>query len=286
MQPSDIAIVADVVAEALKTGLVPLQDELTALKALTPERGEPGPRGDPGVPGVAGRDGLDGKDGRDGLDGKDGIPGADGKNGSDGAWGAKGDPGEPGPRGDIGPAGRDGVDGEDGAAGVPGDRGPQGEKGADGLNGTDGIGIASAMVDADGLLQLTFTDGVTKSAGRVTGRDGLMGLPGRDGQKGADGIDGQDGLGFDDITVEYDGERTFSLAFHRGDRKKTFGAFTLPLTIYRGVWEEGTYQRGDQVTWNGSQFHALKETTAKPETSPDWRLCVKRGRDGRDGKLK
>ena len=32
----------------------------------------------------------------------------------------------------------------------------------------------------------------------------------------------------------------------------------------------------------GSLFIAQTATKAKPETSPDWKLAVKRGRDGRD----
>jgi hypothetical protein len=56
------------------------------------------------------------------------------------------------------------------------------------------------------------------------------------------------------------------------------------VAIYRGVWKEGSYRRGDLVTRDGSQWHCEKDTAATPGLSPDWRLCVKRGRDGKDGK--
>lgn len=112
------------------------------------------------------------------------------------------------------------------------------------------------------------------------GERGADGAPGRD---GVDGKDGADGLGFDDLSVEHDGERTLTLRFVRGEQSKEF-AVDLPIVIDRGVWREGKFKRGDGVSWGGSFFIAQKNTTAKPETSADWRLAVKRGRDGKDGK--
>jgi integrin beta 3 len=56
------------------------------------------------------------------------------------------------------------------------------------------------------------------------------------------------------------------------------------VAIYRGVWKEGTFKRGDMVTREGSTWHCEKETTATPGVSPDWKLCAKRGRDGKEGK--
>jgi hypothetical protein len=56
------------------------------------------------------------------------------------------------------------------------------------------------------------------------------------------------------------------------------------VPIDRGVYREGTaYERGDSVTWGGSSFIAQRATTGKPEVSEDWRLSVKRGRDGKPG---
>ncbi len=176
-----------------------------------------------------------------------------------------------------------------GEVGATGQAGPQGEKGD---QGKDGISVSGALVTDDGTLMLTFSDGTTKAAGRVTGvagRDGLPGLTGakgEDGRDGKDGRDGVDGLGFDDIDVTHDGERTFAIKFQRGDRVKECGAFTLPLVLDRGVFKDGTtYERGDGVTWGGSFFIAQKATRSKPEdVVGDWRLAVKRGREGREGK--
>lgn len=114
---------------------------------------------------------------------------------------------------------------------------------------------------------------------------GPAGPAGRDGVDGKDGKDGADGLGFDDAVVEHDGERTFTLKYARGERVKTAGVFTIPVDIYRGTYIRGkTYERGECVTWGGSEFHANETTNAVPGESKSWTLKVKRGRDGKDGK--
>jgi hypothetical protein len=184
--------------------------------------------------------------------------------------------------------GRDGADGRDGAAGPAGPQGDRGvdgvngKDGADGLNGKDGVGIAETFITKDGELVLTMTDGTTKSVGSIVGAPGRDGLPGRTGERGADGIDGKDGLGFDDLRADVDDTGRLVLAFARGDRSK---AFRVPGIVDRGVYKDGeSYVAGDAVSWGGSLFIAQQDTTAKPETSPDWRLAVKRGREGREGK--
>lgn len=138
---------------------------------------------------------------------------------------------------------------------VPGPQGPAGKDGLDGKDGKDGL----------------------------DGKDGRDGLSGKDGLNGKDGADG---LGFDDLIVEHDGERRFTFKAVKGDRVKALGPFVVPAQIGRGVFVEGsTYERGDVVTWGGSQWLATESTTVKPaEGSKAWTLVVKRGRDGRDGK--
>ena len=56
---------------------------------------------------------------------------------------------------------------------------------------------------------------------------------------------------------------------------------------YVGVWQPQPatpYTRNTAVTWEGSMFVCMADTTdTKPGVEgSDWRLCVKRGRDGRD----
>lgn len=143
----------------------------------------------------------------------------------------------------------------------------------DGEPGKDGIGLAGAFIDRDGELVITLTNGEVKKLGPVVGKDGQ-------------GKDGADGLGFDDMEAVYDGEKTITLKFVRGERVKEF-AFTLPVVIDRGIYTEGkTYSAGDGVTWGGSFWIAQKETSSKPGEGGDWRLAVKKGRDGRDGVVK
>lgn len=123
------------------------------------------------------------------------------------------------------------------------------------------------------------------------GRDGQPGLPGRDGQDGKDGADGlagkdgADGLGFDDLSVDFDGERTVSLLFTRGDVVKRFD-LSLPVVIDRGIYRhDEKHVRGDAVSYGGSLWIAQKDAPdGKPGESSDWRLAVKKGRDGKDGK--
>lgn len=150
---------------------------------------------------------------------------------------------------------------------------PVAKDGKDGIDGKDGVGLAGALIDRNGELVVTLTDGATKSLGPVVGRDG-------------EGKPGLDGFGFDDLDVVYDGEKTFTLRFVQGERIKEF-SFAMPVVLDRGVYREGnSYKAGDAVTWAGSVWIAQKETAAKPDAGNDWRLSVKRGRDGKDGLVK
>jgi hypothetical protein len=112
------------------------------------------------------------------------------------------------------------------------------------------------------------------------GHDGRDGIPGRDGK------DGLDGLGWDDLNVSQVDERTFTVKCLRGLQVKELGTLTFPVQIYRGVYVEGkTYDKGDGVTYGGSEWHCNETTTTKPgDGSKSWTLKVKRGRDGKDGK--
>lgn len=156
-------------------------------------------------------------------------------------------------------------------------------------DGVDGIGLSGALIGKDGNLVLTLTNGSMVDLGRVTGKDAditsiqktisdlIAAIP-----KPKDGIDGEDGLGFEDLSVEYDGKRTFAFKFVRGDKTKEF-SFKTPTMIYLGVFENGKkYEVGDTVTWGGSMWHCKKDTLAKPgEDNADWTLAAKRGRDAK-----
>ena len=108
-------------------------------------------------------------------------------------------------------------------------------------------------------------------------------VPGPPGQDGAPGEDGRDGVGFDDLSVEFDGDRTITLSFTRDTVTKAF-PITLPIPRYQGTWSGAqTYAVGDLVTWDGSTWHCQLPTSSRPgENATAWRMMVKRGRDGRD----
>lgn len=128
----------------------------------------------------------------------------------------------------------------------------------------DGIGVAGAIIDRDGILNLTLSDGAVVKLGAVVGDAG------------------NDGLGFDDLDVIDDGT-TFTLRFQRGEQTKEFTLAKPTLAdCYRGVWREGAFKAGDACTWGGSLWIAQRDTEAKPESDDAWRLAVKRGRDGKD----
>ncbi len=139
----------------------------------------------------------------------------------------------------------------------------------DGVPGKDGLGLASALIDRDGALVVTLTDGSTKSLGPVVGKDG---------ENGKDG----EAFTLDDFDIIPLDERTIKMAFTKGEVMHSF-ELAIPALIYRNVWREGeTYQRGDMVTWAGSIWHCDKgDCTTKPDGG-DFTLAVKRGRDGKD----
>ena len=199
-------------------------------KGDTGAQGPKGDKGDTGAQGPAGKDGKDGADGKDGQQGpkgdtgaqgpkgdkgdqgpagKDGKDGADGKDGQQGPKGDKGAQGPKGDKGDQGPAGKDGKDGQQGPKGDKGDQGPAGKDGKDGRDGTDGRGVTAFVVNDEGHLIVTYSDGETADLGKVTGENGAggeQGPKGDTGAAGADGADGKDGRGIVNLEVDEDGE--------------------------------------------------------------------------------
>ena len=174
-------------------------DGTNGADGLTPSIGENGNwwigATDTGVKAAA-TDGADGKDGADGTNGVDGrtpqlkigddnlwyVSYDNGLNweslnvkatGEMGATGAKGEQGIQGVQGEKGDAGADGASGQNGTNGINGKNGVNGQDGQNGQDGKDGQdgaagrGINNAMIDNDGYLILTMTDGTTINAGLV-----------------------------------------------------------------------------------------------------------------------
>ena len=188
-------------------------------------------------------------------------------------------------KGDAGVAGKDGVPG---AAGERGEKGEPGQVGKDGVPGAVGdrgekgdAGVAGKDADP-ALIERMVAAAVAKLPAAINGKDGPPGRDGQPGVPGRDGSPGSDGLGIEDAEIDYDGERTIIVRLSRGDRVKE-SKIVLPIVIDRGVWQARAFERGDGVSWKGSFWIARRDTSASPaEGSRDWRLAVKRGRDGRD----
>lgn len=288
----DPELFGQAMGEAIRRAVEPLQAEIAALKKQLAEMPIP----ENGKDGAPGRDGKDcdmeqvkawiddavkaipapenGKDGRDGKDGKDGssVTLQDVRPMLEEALA------------DVRREAQEAIDSAVKSIPVPKD----GKDGKDGADGKDGESFT--IEDAEKLLdskmarwELDFERRANDTLQRAIDR---LPVP-KDGKDGEPGKDGADGVGFDDLECEYDGERTISLVFAKGDRVKRFDV-TLPVVIDRGVYKQGTdYEAGDGVTWGGSYWIAQKSApTGKPGEpgSEGWRLAVKRGRDGRDGK--
>jgi hypothetical protein len=238
-------------------------------------------------------------------DGKDGRDGTDGARGSDGA---KGDPGVGIDRLVVDQKSVEFVltDGSSAVVELP--VGPQGEKGLDGTQGLRGEkGDAPSVADIEAVLmkflpdmlhkaieaamQKAMPDVISKAAALVPpGRDGLPGAPGRPGTPGEDGIDGKDGIhgrdgvSIDGLRVEHVGGRKQKLIASKSDGSEQEVPFVMEgMLLDCGIHKTGdAYQLGDVVTRGGSYWVAKVATRGTPGESPDWRLVVKRGRDGKD----
>ena len=158
------------------------------------------------------------------------------------------------------------------AAGKDGEPGAKGDPGKDGEKGMDGAGIADLLIDRDGNLTATFTDGRMKSLGVVTGKDGL---PGQDGRDGAD---------LTEIGMDFDGERTVTIKGRTGEVTKR-----LPVPLWRGYWSPGSAaETGDILTHNGTAYIAIVDN---PKGEPgvgkydhEWKVFARKGTDGKHGR--
>lgn len=247
----------------------------------------------------------DGRDGRDGVDGKDGRDGATGRAGNgiksfaqdgktidivmdDGETftmnlpeplqGEKGDPGRDGSAGLSGKDGRDGIDGKDGAPGIRGEKGepPSHEE------------VSAAITKAcEAVLPSLIAKHFDSMIDHMVTRASLLVPPGRDGMPGRPGTPGEDGkagasLESVDVATIGDRKRQFVFLLSDGSTIRTEVEFE-GMVLHRDIYVPGeSYEKGDAVTYGGSFWIAKRNTKASPKSSDDWRLVVKKGRDGKD----
>jgi len=283
-------------------------------------KGDPGDAGINGKDGAPGLHGAGGDPGLAGENGKDGKPGADGLKGNAGDRGEKGDGGIDGKSVTVedlrpmleGEIAKGLLDLERRASDVlqkaidrmqvakDGKDGIAGRDGADGLAGKD-----ATPIDEDALVARIAEVAVKHIPVPRDGIDGKDAAPidpervrdmvkaevaaiprpenGRDGRD-AKGKDGADGLSIDDFDIEQKDDRTIVVSLRNKDKQVSREIKLKGLPIDRGVYKSGAaYQEGDGITYGGSWWLAQKDTSNTPgDASGDWRLAVKRGRDGKD----
>lgn len=128
----------------------------------------------------------------------------------------------------------------------------------------DGIGLAGAMIDREGSLLITTSNGEVKNLGRVEGKDG------------------EDGLGLDSFEMEYFPES------HEIELKATCGNRVKSVKFYAGgirsggYWREGkSAKAGEAWAYGGNLWIATRDgTTEEPKAgAKDWYLAARKGKD-------
>lgn len=149
--------------------------------------------------------------------------------------------------------------------------GEKGEPGSDGksITADDVRSILEGEI-AKGVLDLErrATDAVHRAVDRL--------------HQPKDGVNGRDGISLDDFDAKMDG-RMLTLSMRCGERTVE-RTIKLEIPMDKGIFRSGrSHEKSDVVTFGGSQWIALKDTDTTPP-SDAWRLCVSKGKDGKDAK--
>lgn len=290
------------ILDAMKSFVVrsvrPLLERIAELEKRAPvpgakgERGEPGAKGDPGIAGELGLQGERGEKGEQGERGVAGEQGAAGERGEKGEpgergeKGEKGDPGIQGEKGEQGPRGADGAPGQKGDPGIQGACGEKGEPGIDGRDGRDGDDGKDAL-DIEPITNLDKSRSYSRGTWATYKGSLIRSMRTTDAIKDGHPADCGwavmvEGNSFEDMTVEHDGKRGVTFKWIKGGYEHS-SAIHIPCVLDAGFYKDGMQvEKGDGVTFGGSYWIAQKDTTTKPEIgNPDYRLAVRRGRDGK-----
>lgn len=144
----------------------------------------------------------------------------------------------------------------------------------DGRDGVDGKSVT--MADIDPVLQAATATWQLEFERRATDtlRAAIEKIP-----EPVNGKDGRDGMSPDDFEVKIDG-RILTFSLRCGEHVVT-RELKVPWPLDKGIYRSGSsYEQGDTVTFGGSVWIALKDTHDAPP-SDSWRLCVKKGKDGK-----
>lgn len=125
----------------------------------------------------------------------------------------------------------------------------------------DGVGLAGMLIDRDGNLIATMTNGEAKNLGPVVGKDGVS---------------------LESFVMEYlpDTHEITIKATAAGRAEEV--RFPAGGIRGKGYWRDGTKAKaGDAWTHDGSLWIAKADTETKPATSNDaWFLAARAGRNG------
>lgn len=164
------------------------------------------------------------------------------------------------------------------AKGDPGEAGPVGKDGRDGADGRS-VTLEEVRTYLDAELA-TWALSFERRAQDVLQRAIERIEKPKDGR---DGRDGSDAVPVDGLHLRVEG-RTFTVHFERDGQIVRSNSVRIPAVLDAGVFrEDSTYEKGDGVSFGGSFWIAQKDAPqGRPGMSADWRLAVKKGRDGKD----
>lgn len=125
----------------------------------------------------------------------------------------------------------------------------------------DGLGMAGSMIDRDGNLIITMTNGEAKNLGPVVGKDGVS-------------------LESFEMTYDADAHEVVLKAMAAGKSQEI--RYPAGGIHGKGYWRDGNKAKsGEAWTHDGSLWVAKKDTSETPSAkSESWTLAARRGRDG------
>lgn len=125
----------------------------------------------------------------------------------------------------------------------------------------DGLGMAGSMIDRDGNLIITMTNGETKNLGPVVGKDGVS-------------------MESFDMTYDADTHEVVLKAMAAGKSQEI--RYPAGGIHGKGYWRYGLEAKaGEAWVQGGSLWIAKRNTTEAPShSSESWFMAARRGRDG------
>lgn len=125
----------------------------------------------------------------------------------------------------------------------------------------DGLGMAGSMIDRDGNLIITMTNGETKNLGPVVGKDGLS---------------------MESFEMAYDADAHEVVLKAMAAGKSHEIRYPAGGIHGKGYWRDGLEAKaGEAWVQGGSLWIAKRNTTESPShSSESWFMAVRKGRDG------